>query len=102
MLSPLGLSEMTFWNLVPVMNSCLAALETSSSGLGLAPTQTLYLVVKGSTQYTWWDWTLHIDSVGEIVIAGENSPEFYGPASGRIVLADGSELTFQAIVRIEW
>ena len=61
---------MTFWNLVPAMNSCLAALETSSSASGLAPTQTLHLVVKGSTQYTWWDWTLQFDSVGEIIIAG--------------------------------
>ena len=62
-------------------------------GLGIGPSDEL-----GNAS----DWTIEIDAGGESIKHTDNSLEFDGPASGSIMLADGSELNFQDIVRVEW
>ena len=48
------------------------------------------------------DWTLILDDPSVAVTETEAGLEFGGEASGTIVLADGSELTFVDIVRVDW
>ena len=46
-------------------------------------------------------WTLQLDN-GDTYTAGEDSIDFGGEVSGKIELADGSELTFEGVEKLEW
>ncbi len=46
-------------------------------------------------------WTLQLDD-GATYTAGEDGIDFGGEVSGKIELADGSELTFEGVEKLEW
>ena len=71
-----------------------------SGGSGGGWTDTIQLQASGIGHLD-MDWTLSLDS-GSIDTSGLGSYDLTDDASGTITFADGSEITFEGIERIEW
>ncbi|MBG53991.1 MAG: hypothetical protein CML99_16490 [Rhodobiaceae bacterium] len=74
--------------------------DTIIGGSGGGWTDTIQLQANGGG-YLDMDWTLSLDS-GSIDTSGLGSYDLTDDASGTITFADGSEITFEGIERIEW
>ncbi len=75
--------------------------DTIDGGSSSSWTDTIQLQANGGG-YTDMDWTLNLDSGSSIESTNTSSYDLSEDASGTITFADGSEISFDNIERIEW